>query len=499
MTLFPTFTHPNISRMLSSRNILIALFITLTIAIAATLADHFGFIGIPEWLLAILRWIPITCYFLFALKKKKLTTWIFVSMVAGAEFGHDVPAVSKELNIVSQVFIHLVKTIIAPLLFGTLVTGIAGHASLKQVGRMGWKSLVYFEVVSTIALFIGLAAINISGAGLGVVVPEGMTHGTLPQVQAQNWRDIVLHVFPENIAKSIAEGQVLQIVVFSILFGIALAMVKEQYRSPMLRFADSLTAVMFKFTNMIMLFAPFAVFAAIAYSVGHMGLGVLVNLFELLGTLYVALAVFLLCVLLPIMWIMRIPVMPFIRAVGEPATIAFATTSSESALPLAMENMERFGVPRKIVSFVIPTGYSFNLDGTTLYLAMASIFVAHMAGVHLSFETQLVMMVTLMLTSKGVAGVPRASLVILLGTATSFGLPVWPIFIILGIDELMDMARTATNVIGNCLATVVIARWEKEWDPSAIQNEKSKFKRQSQNSKDKVKVQNSNVKIQNEK
>ncbi len=449
--------------MFTPRNLLIGFFTSLTLAVGVNLTDHFTLIDFPWWLLVPIRWLPIVFYFLYACKKKKLTTWIFVSMLAGVEFGYDLPLVAKELNIVSQIFIHLVKTIIAPLLFGTLVTGIAGHANLKQVGRMGWKSIVYFEIVSTIALFIGLAAINISGAGLGVTVPEAMSKGNLPEVQAQSWRDIVLHVFPENIAKSIAEGQVLQIVVFSILFGIALAMVKEQYRLPMLRFTDSLTAVMFKFTNMIMLFAPFAVFAAIAYSVGHMGLGVLFNLFELLGTLYIALIIFLLGVLLPILLILKIPVKKFIKAVAEPVTIAFATTSSESALPLAMENMERFGVPRKIVSFVIPTGYSFNLDGTTLYLAMASLFVAHMAGIRLSFETQIIMMVTLMLTSKGVAGVPRASLVILLGTATSFGLPTWPIFIILGIDELMDMARTATNVIGNCLATVVIAKWEGEF------------------------------------
>jgi proton glutamate symport protein len=384
-------------------------------------------------------------------------------MLMGVEFGYDVPLVAKELNLVSQIFIHLVKTIIAPLIFATLVTGIAGHANLKQVGRMGWKSLLYFEIVSTIALFIGLAAINISGAGIGVVIPEAMTQGTLPVVQSQTWQQVVLHIFPENIAKSIAEGQVLQIVVFSILFGIAVAMVKEEYRAPMLRFTGSLTAVMFNFTNIIMLFAPFAVFSAIAYSVGHMGLNVLVNLFELLATLYVALLVFMLGVLLPIMLVMKIPIRKFIKAVAEPATIAFATTSSESALPRAMENMEQFGVPRKIVSFVMPTGYSFNLDGTTLYLAMASIFVANMAGIHLSFETQIVMMLTLMLTSKGVAAVPRASLVILLGTAASFGLPTWPIFIILGIDELMDMARTAINVIGNCLATVVVAKWEGEF------------------------------------
>jgi len=449
--------------MLHPKRLMTVFFISLTLAVIVHVANHFMALHAPLWLLVALRWIPLTFYFFYAFSKKKLTTWIFMSMLMGVEFGYDVPLVAKELNIVSQIFIHLVKTIIAPLLFGTLVTGIAGHASLKQVGRMGWKSLVYFEVVSTIALFIGLAAINISGAGLGVTVPPEMTKGTLPTVQPQNWHDVVLHIFPENLAKSIAEGNVLQIVVFSILFGIAVAMVKEQYRVPMLRFTESLTAVMFKFTNIIMLFAPFAVFSAIAYSVGHMGLNVLFNLFQLLGTLYVALLVFILLVFLPIMLVMKIPIVKFIKAIAEPATIAFATTSSESALPRAMENMEMFGVPRKIVSFVIPTGYSFNLDGTTLYLAMASIFVANMAGIHLSFDTQIVMMFTLMLTSKGVAAVPRASLVILLGTAASFGLPTWPIFIILGIDELMDMARTAINVIGNCLATVVVAKWEGEF------------------------------------
>lgn len=448
--------------MVSSRRLLTGFITAFTFAVILHLVDHYGFTAVPDWILYFLRWLPIFFIFFYAWKRKKLTTWILVSMMAGAEFGYDLPSISKELNIVSQIFIHLVKTIIAPLLFGTLVGGIAGHANLKQVGRMGWKSIIYFEIVSTIALFIGLAAVNISGAGLGAEVPTDMPQSHLPHIEQQSWRDIVLHVFPENIAKSIAEGHVLQIVVFSILFGIALAMVEEKYRSPMLRFTESLTAVMFRFTNMIMLFAPFAVFAAIAYSVGHMGLGVLVNLFELLATLYIALIVFILGVLMPIMWFMRIPARKFIRAIAEPVTIAFATTSSESALPLAMENMERFGVPRKIVAFVIPTGYSFNLDGTTLYLAMASIFVANISGIHLSFETQIIMMLTLMLTSKGVAGVPRASLVILLGTATSFGLPVWPIFIILGIDELMDMARTATNVIGNCLATVVIAKWEGE-------------------------------------
>lgn len=456
--------------MFSKKKLLGVFFVCLSFDVILLLLDHYASLNLPETLLIPLRWLPIILFMLYAAKKKSLTTWIFFSMLAGVEFGYDLPVVAREMNIVSQIFIHLVKTIIAPLLFGTLVTGIAGHANLKQVGRMGWKSILYFEVVSTIALFIGLAAINISGAGHGVIVPEAMSHGALPQVQSQGWRDIIIHIFPENIAKSIAEGQVLQIVVFSILFGIATAMVKEQYRAPMLRFTESLTAVMFKFTNMIMLFAPFAVFSAIAYSVGHMGLQVLLNLFQLLATLYVSLIAFMLLVLFPILLFLKVPVKNFLKAILEPATIAFATTSSESALPRAMENMEKYGVPRKIVAFVIPTGYSFNLDGTTLYLAMASIFVANMAGIHLSFETQIVMMLTLMLTSKGVAGVPRASLVILLGTAASFGLPTWPIFIILGIDELMDMARTATNVIGNCLATVVVAKWEGEFDQESAEH-----------------------------
>ena len=305
-------------------------------------------------------------------------------MVVGAEVGHDFPAFAVNLNILSKIFLSLIKTIIAPLLFGTLVVGIAGHPDLKQVGRMGWKSILYFEMVSTIALFIGLAAINISGAGVGVQLPADAVAAAVPSIQKQTWQEIILHVFPENIAKAVFEGNVLQIVVFSILFGIAVAMVKEKYRRPMVRFAESLSEVMFKFTNLIMYFAPVAVFAAIAYSVGHMGLSILVNLFKMLMTLYVALIVFLLGVFLPIMWMFRIPVRRFFQAVSEPATIAFATTSSESALPVAMENMEKFGVPRKIVAFVLPTGYSFNLDGTTLYLSLATIFVAQVAGIHLS-------------------------------------------------------------------------------------------------------------------
>ena len=325
---------------------------------------------------------------------------------------------------------------------------------------------MYFEVVSTIALFIGLAAINISKAGEGVSIPASISRENVPEAAPLMGEDLILHVFPENIAKSIYEGQILQIVIFSIVFGIAVAMLGSRHKEIMLKFSGSLAETMFKFTQIVMYFAPFAVFAAIAYSIGHMGLDILFNLFKLLATLYVAMFAFLLFVLLPIALFFKVPIRKFINAVSEPVTIAFATTSSESALPIAMERLEEFGVPRKIVAFVMPTGYSFNLDGTTLYLSLATIFIAQVCNIPISFDTQLLIVLTLMLTSKGVAGVPRASMVILLGTAASFGLPTWPVYIILGIDELMDMARTSVNVIGNCLATVVIARWEKEFNPS---------------------------------
>lgn len=455
---------------ISSRLFAILLSSVLLLAAILHLMHSFEFVTMNGNLLMAVRWLVMLMLIWYALRRKSLTTWILISMVLGVEFGHDFSSVAVHLNLISKIFLRMVKTIIAPLLFATLVVGIAGHSNLRQVGRMGWKSILYFEVVSTLALFIGLVAINISRAGVGVTIPEGMAQQGIPEVAPQSTEELILHIFPENIAKAIYEGQVLQIVVFSILFGIAVALLKENHRSRMVNFAGSLSEVMFKFTNLVMYLAPFAVFAAIAYSVGHMGLGILTNLFKLLATLYAALILFLLLVLLPVILMLRIPLRNFIRAVSEPATLAFATTSSESALPIAMEAMEKFGVPRKIVAFVIPTGYSFNLDGTTLYLSLATIFVAQVAGIHLAIDQQLLIVFTLMLTSKGVAGVPRASLVILLGTAASFGLPAWPIFIILGIDELMDMARTAVNVIGNCLATAVVARWEGEFNMDAAKS-----------------------------
>lgn len=445
------------------KNLIYLIFLAITVVIILHLANLYKILLINSMFLSICRYIILTGFIFYGIKRKSLTAWIMISMLIGAEIGHDFPSFAVNLQVISKIFLKLIKTIIAPLLFATLVVGIAGHSNLKQVGRMGLKSIIYFEIVSTIALFIGLAAINISQAGVGVQLPANPGE-SLEQVKPQTFQEIILHIFPENLAKAIYEGQVLQIVVFSIIFGIAVALLKDKHKRPMLLFAESLSEAMFKFTNIVMYFAPLAVGAAIAYSIGHMGLDILVNLFKLLGTLYVALIAFIILVLLPTMLIFRIPIIPFAKAVFEPASIAFATTSSESALPRAMEMMEKFGVPRKIVSFVIPTGYSFNLDGTTLYLSLASIFVAQVAGINLSLEQQLVIVFTLMITSKGVAGVPRASLVILLGTAASFGLPVEPIFIILGIDELMDMARTAVNVIGNCLASAVIAKLEGEFD-----------------------------------
>lgn len=424
--------------------------------------DYYSGITFPHLLLVASRWITWIFVILFAVKKKSLTTWILVSMIIGVEIGLNFPHFAQNLSVLSKIFLRLIKTIIAPILFATLVVGIAGHSNLKQVGRMGWKSILYFEIVTTLALVIGVVAINITKAGEGIHLPEGFNQ-ELPEAKASNWQEVILHIFPENIVKSIYHGDVLPIVVFSVIFGISLALLPEQKKRPILEFSESLAETMFKFTNIIMHFAPFGVGAAIAVTVGHLGLDILGSLLKLLFTLYGALLVFLLFVLLPVALIVKVPIRKFFKAISEPVSIAFATTSSESALPKALENMEKLGVPRKIVSFVLPTGYTFNLDGSTLYLALASIFVAQAANIDLTIGEQILMVFTLMLTSKGVAGVPRATLVILLGTAASFGLPLWPIMAILGIDELMDMARTSVNVIGNCLATVVIAKWEKEY------------------------------------
>jgi proton glutamate symport protein len=402
-----------------------------------------------------------------AWRRRSLTVWIFWAMIAGGELGADAPAFAVSLRVFSDIFLRLIKTIVAPLILGTLITGIAAHGQMRSLGRMGLKALVYFEVLTTIAMLIGLAAINITRAGVGLEVPQAHLAAPHPQAAPMRWDEVLLHTFPENIAKSVADNQILQVAVFAILFGVAMGRLSAESRAPLLRVIESFTETMFAFTNVVMYYAPVGVGAAMAYTVGQMGPGVLLHLGRLLLTLYAALLAFGLFGMLPVALIAGVPVRRFLSAVAEPATIAFATSTSEAALPRAMEAMEALGVPRRIVAFVIPAGYSFNLDGSTLYLALASVFVAQAAGVHMGWKQQMFMVATLMLTSKGVAGVPRATLIVLLATVAMFHLPEEPIFVILGIDALMDMARTSVNVVGNCLASVVVARWEGEFGSEA--------------------------------
>jgi proton glutamate symport protein len=370
------------------------------------------------------------------LPKLSLTTKIFIGLVLGVLLGYLKPDWGTAVRPLSLLFLNLIKSIIAPLIFSTLVIGIAGTGDIRQVGRIGLKSLVYFEVVTTFALVIGLLAVNLTKPGIGVVLPTAASSAALPAAKPQTFGELIAHLAPSSIIRAMAEGDVLQIVVFSVLFALAVTSIGEKAKA-VVDWCQSLADIMFRFTEFVMKFAPIGVGAAMANTVGHSGLSVLKNLGMLVGTLYGALIVFICLVFIPVALIARVPLRDFINAVKEPATIAFATTSSESALPKAMENMERLGVPRRIVGFVLPTGYSFNLDGTTLYLSLASIFVAQAAGVNLTVAQQVFMMLTLMLTSKGVAGVPRAALVILLGTLASFHLPVEGVIVILGVDELM--------------------------------------------------------------
>jgi proton glutamate symport protein len=390
-----------------------------------------------------------------------LTQQIFIGLALGIGLGALInntdPTWVAYVRPFSQLFLRLIKMIIAPLIFTTLVAGIAGAGHFKVVGRMGLRAIIYFEVVTTLALVIGLVAVNLARPGEGVVLPTSGAPAAI--AQPQTWDQVLLHVFPESVIDAMARGDVLQIVVFSMLFAIALGMIGERGR-PVITWCETVAEAMFKFTDIVMRYAPIGVAAAIATTVGQSGFGTLYNLAWLIGTLYLALIALFVLVLIPVAFLFRIDIARFVRSVREPAVIAFSTTSSEAALPRAMEAMEAFGVPRHIVSFVMPLGYTFNLDGTTLYLSLASIFVAQAAGVELSVSQQVMMMLTLMLTSKGVAGVPRAALVILAGTLASYGLPLEGVTLILGVDALMDMGRTMTNVVGNCLAAAVIARWE---------------------------------------
>jgi proton glutamate symport protein len=403
-----------------------------------------------------------------SLRKVSLTHWILIAMACGTLIGWAYPDTAQQLRPLSTIFLRLIKSLIAPLIFATLVIGIAGHGDdMKRVGRLALKSLIYFEIVTTLALFIGLAVVNVTRPGIGVQLNAPAKEGEQLATKTQTLDDFLKHIVPESVFEAAVKNEVLQIVFWSIIFGVAVTQIKGRPKEAMLIGLEALAEVMFKFTGLVMHYAPIGIGAAIAVTVGHSGIGVLRNLGVLILTLYGALVLFLLVVLLPIAYFARVPLRKFARAVKEPALIAFSTTSSEAALPKAMLAMQSIGVPRRIVAFVMPTGYSFNLDGTTLYLAVASVFAAQAAGVEMTWGQQLVMMLTLMVTSKGVAAVPRASLVILSGTLASFGLPLEAVAVILGVDELMDMARTTVNLIGNCLATCVMARWEGEFDDAA--------------------------------
>jgi proton glutamate symport protein len=418
-----------------------------------------------------------TALMLGLLRRISLTWWIIISMVVGVVLGyldHDVwrdTNLTTYLQPLSAIFLRMIKSIVAPLVFSSLVVGIAGHGDdLKRVGRLAFRAILYFEIVTTIALAVGLLAVNLTRPGDGIQLVATADTAAVQQLTSNKptLSSVLEHTVPSSIFDAAAKNEVLQIVFFSVLFAIGLAQVQSRHKQTVLSFFEGLAEVMFKFTGLVMRFAPIGIGAAVAVTIGHSGLGVLGNLAKLVGTLYGALIVFVLVALLPVALLFRIPIREFWRYVKEPWLIAFSTASSEAALPIAMENLERFGVPKRIVSFVLPTGYSFNLDGSTLYLAVASVFVAQAAGVDMTVGNQIVMMLTLMLTSKGVAAVPRASLVILSGTLATFHLPLEGVAVILGVDALMDMARTSVNLLGNCLASAAMAKWEGEWGEQQV-------------------------------
>ncbi len=397
------------------------------------------------------------------LKRISLGQWIVIAVVAGVLLGCFCPGVARNLAFLSAIFLRLIKCIIVPLIFGTLVVGIAGHAgNLRETGRLALKSIIYFEILTTAALLIGLGAVNLLQPGRGLHLQASAEAGKEMAATKITFAGVMDHLAPQSFFDAAARNDVLQLVVFTVLFAIALTRVEAKSRGTMLAFCEALSDVMFKFTSLVMCFAPVGVGAAVASTIGQNGFSVMFNLGKLVLSLYGALAAYVILVFIPVMWIARIPVIAFFKTVREPALLAFCTASSEAALPDALRLMEQFGVPRRIVAFVLPAGYSFNLDGTTLYLALASVFIAQAAGIPLTFAQQLPIMLTLMLTSKGVAGVPRVSLVVLSGTLTTFGLPLEGIAVILGVDAFLDMGRTTINVVGNCLASAVMARWEGE-------------------------------------
>lgn len=404
------------------------------------------------------------------MKHSKLTALIFVALILGILVGHFAPDIAVRMRPFAVIFLRMVKMIIAPLLFATLVVGIAGHGNVKSLGKLGFKTIVYFEIVTTLALIIGLAMANLFKPGVGFMT--GSTSHALHMQEAglmaaahahTSISEMVTSIFPTSVVDAMAQGNLLQIVVFSIFFALAIVAVGEKAK-PVVDVLNSVSKIMFKFTEYVMYFAPLGIFGAIAATVGANGLSVLKSYFKIIGSLYTALAVFVILVLVIVCKIVKISFRSLVKALQEPAFLAFTTASSEAAFPKAMDIMERFGVPKNIVGFVMPTGYTFNLDGSTLYLAMAVIFSSQIVGIDLNIHQQLVIMLTLMLTSKGIAGVPRVSLIVLAGTLASFNIPILGVAILLGIDQILDMGRTTVNLIGNCVATVVIARWEKCFD-----------------------------------
>lgn len=454
----------------TQRLLLVASLLVFTAGIAT------GVIHIAPVIAIILRWLGFALLLPVALRRRSLLLWTFYAILTGAELGVDAPHFAAQSHFLGDIFLRLIRMIVAPLIFGGIVTGIAGHGELRGVGRVAVKSIVYFEIITTLGLIIGLLAMNISHAGAGIALPAVIDNRVSANGQPigppheENWQQLIVNIFPENIAQAVAQNQILQVAVFALLFGIALAMMTEPKRAPLLSVLQSLTEAMFKLTRIIMFMAPLAAGAAMAFTVGSMGLSTLLPLLKLVITYYAALIAFVLLAVVPSLMFARISLRGFTTAIAEPAALGFATTSSEAALPLAMERMEEFGVPRWIVSFVIPLGYSFNMTGGSVYLSMAALFAAQAAGIHLSIGAQFVMVATLMLTSKGVAGVPRASLVVLMASAAALHLPPATVLIILGVDTLMDMGRTAMNVIGNCLAAVVVASWEGEMQKAAIRD-----------------------------
>ena len=406
-------------------------------------------------------------------KSKKglgLTSQIFIALILGGVFGYILPAQGQALKPIGDMFIRMIKMIVVPLIFSSLIMGIAGTGDFKKLGRLGGKALIWFEVATTLALVVGLVVVNVfePGVGLSLAATGDASVGAGAAKKTIDMMQMVVNIIPTNAIDAAARGDMLQLITFACFFGVAAAGVGAKGEM-VVKFATSIAEIMFKVTGYVMKCAPIGVFALIAYTVGKFGLAMVIPLAKLIGSLYFAVILFLFIVLLGATLITRVNFFHVVRALKEPLLIAFSTAASEAALPIAMEKLEKFGVPKHIVTFVLPTGYTFNLDGSTLYSSLAVVFIAQMYNIDFPLSTQLLMMVTLMLSTKGIAAVPGASIIVIAATAAAFGLPVEGISIILGVDRIMDMARTTCNVFGNCIATVVVARWEKELPDEVLQ------------------------------